>query len=44
VEQAKLAKLETERLADKIKYMRYEDMPPPTPEQEAELDGQFQNY
>ena len=42
-EQAKLKLLEAE-LPDEnaIKYMRYEDMPPPTPEQEAEFDREFQ--
>jgi len=45
IEQEKLAKIEEERreaakLAD-MKYMRYEDMPPPTPDQEAEFLEQF---
>ena len=42
-EQAKLKMLEAE-LPDEnaVKYMRYEDMPPPTPEQEAEFDAEFQ--
>jgi len=41
-EQAKLALLEAE-LPDESekKYMRYEDMPPPSPEQEAEFYEQF---
>ena len=42
-EQAKLALLEAE-LPDEseIKYTRYVDMPPPTPEDEAEFDREFQ--
>ena len=41
-EQAKLKKLEAE-LPDEseVKYMRYEDMPPPSPEQEAEFHERF---
>ena len=42
-EQAKLTLLEAE-LPDEseVKYMRYEDMPPPSPEQEAEFYERFQ--
>ncbi len=42
-EQAKLKLLEVE-LPDEnaVKYMRYEDMPPPSPEQEADFDREFQ--
>lgn len=41
-EQAKLAALEAELPnPDAQKYMRYEDMPPPTPEQEAEFQRKF---
>jgi len=41
-EQAKLKLLEAELPTEDVKYMRYEDMPPPTPEQEAEFDREFQ--
>lgn len=43
-EQAKLATLEAE-LPDPNaqKYMRYEDMPPPSPEQEAEFQRKFRS-
>lgn len=41
IEQAKLAKLESETLREDVKYMRYEDMPPPSPEQEAEFYERF---
>ena len=42
-EQAKLALLEAE-LPDEseVKYTRYVDMPPPTPEDEAAFDREFQ--
>lgn len=40
-EQAKLTSLEAEHPDSEPKYMRYEDMPPPSPEQEAEFDSQF---
>ena len=42
IEQAKLAKLEAELPKDEPKYMRYEDMPPPTPEDEARFYARFQ--
>ena len=42
IEQAKLAKLEAELPKDEPKYMRYEDMPPPTPEDEARFEAEFQ--
>jgi hypothetical protein len=42
-EQAKLKLLEAELSdASETKYMRYEDMPPPSPEQEAAFDREFQ--
>lgn len=41
IEQAKLAKLESETPREDVKYMRYEDMPPPSPEQEAEFYERF---
>lgn len=41
IEQAKLAKLEAD-IPDKTpKYTRYEDMPPPTPEDEARFHARF---
>jgi len=41
-DQAKLAALEAELPSpDAKKYMRYEDMPPPSPQQEAEFDREF---
>ena len=41
-EQAKLAALEAELPSpEAMQYMRYEDMPPPSPEQEAEFDRKF---
>lgn len=41
-ERAKLRLLEAELPDENAKkYMRYEDMPPPTPEQEAEFDAEF---
>lgn len=40
-EKAKLALLEAEVPDKDVKYMRYEDMPPPSPEQEAEFDAKF---
>jgi hypothetical protein len=40
-EQAKLAMLEAEVPEPEVKYMRYEDMPPPSPEQEAKFDAEF---
>lgn len=42
IEQAKLAKLEAELPKDEPKYMRYEDMPPPSPEQEREFLQRFE--
>ena len=42
IEQAKLAKLEAELQKDEPKYMRYEDMPPPSPEQEREFLQRFE--
>ncbi|MEP4053081.1 MAG: hypothetical protein ABJN22_12635 [Litorimonas sp.] len=41
IELAKLAKLEAETPREDIKYMRYEDMPPPSPAQEAEFYERF---
>ena len=42
-EQAKLAFLEAQEPDEKAKkYTRYVDMPPPTPKDEAEFDGEFQ--
>ena len=41
IEQAKLAKLEAELPKDEPKYMRYEAMPPPTPEDEARFHTEF---
>ena len=41
-EQAKLAMLQADLPDETPKYMRYEDMPPPSPEQEAEFDREFQ--
>ena len=43
IEQAKLAKLEAEIPDKNPKYMRYEDMPPPTPEDEARFYARFQD-
>ena len=40
-EQAKLTLLEAEVPDPDPKYMRYEDMPPPSPQQEAEFDREF---
>ena len=40
-EQAKLSLLEADLPNEDVKYMRYEDMPPPSPEQEAEFDAEF---
>ena len=40
-EQAKLKKLEAELPDEDVKYMRYEDFPPPSPEQEAEFHGRL---
>jgi len=40
-EQAKLQKLEADLPTEDVKYMRYEDMPPPSPAQEAEFYEQF---
>lgn len=37
----KLAKLEADAPREDVKYMRYEDMPPPSPEQEAKFDREF---
>lgn len=42
IEQAKLAKLEAELPKDEPKYMRYEDMPPPSPDQEREFLKRFE--
>jgi hypothetical protein len=43
-EQAKLAALEAELPSpDEMQYMRYEDMPPPSPEQEAEFEREFRS-
>jgi len=42
IEQAKLAKLEAEIPDKNPKYTRWEDMPPPTPEDEARFDARFQ--
>ncbi|GGX75928.1 hypothetical protein GCM10011309_27460 [Litorimonas cladophorae] len=41
IEQAKLAKLESDIPDPTPKYTRYEDMPPPTPEDEARFEAQF---
>ena len=41
-EQAKLALLEAEVPREDVKYMRYEDMPPPSPEDEARFHTRFQ--
>jgi broad specificity phosphatase PhoE len=41
IEQAKLAKLEAELPKDEPKYTRWEDMPPPTPEDEARFAERF---
>ena len=40
-EQAKLALLEAEVPTEDVKYMRYEDMPPPSPAQESEFQARF---
>lgn len=42
IEQAKLAKLEAEIPDPNPKYTRYEDMPPPTPEDEARFHARFE--
>ena len=41
IEQAKLAKLEADIPDPNPKYTRYEDMPPPTPEDEARFEAKF---
>ena len=41
-EQVKLQKLEAELPDEDVKYMKYEDMPPPSPEQEAAFEAEFQ--
>ena len=42
IEQAKLAQIEADASPKNTKYTRYVDMPPPTPEDEAEFDAEFQ--
>lgn len=43
IEQAKLAKLEADVPDPSPKYTRYEDMPPPTPEDEARFEARFRD-
>lgn len=42
IEQIKLAKLEADLPDPNPKYTRYEDMPPPTPEDEARFQARFE--
>ena len=42
IEQAKLQKREADLAREDVKYMRYEDMPPPSPEQEREFLERFE--
>ena len=40
-EQAKLKRLEADMPDEEVKYMRYEDFPPPSPEDEAKFHARF---
>ena len=42
IEQAKLAQIEADIPPNNPKHTRYVDMPPPTPEDEAEFEAEFQ--
>ncbi len=41
IEKARLAKLEGEQPQSKPQYTRYEDMPPPSPEERARMEAEI---